>query len=121
MSKFKEVSMLLNQMGIRSNILGYNYLRTGILFILEDDEIIPKSKITKEIYPKIAKEYDSTPSRVERAIRHAIGLVSPFNQLRKDIFPYVIGDKINITNKEFMYGVANYLALNNLEEEEKGA
>ena len=67
-----EVTSLLHDMGVPAHVKGYQYLRDAILMTLEDVHLL--SGITKDLYPKIALKYDTTPSRVERAIRHAIEL-----------------------------------------------
>ena len=66
----KNRSKLLHQLGIPSHIKGYQYLRDSILILYHKPELI--GGITKELYPEIAIKYDTTVSRVERAIRHAI-------------------------------------------------
>ena len=64
------VTSILHQIGVPAHIKGYQYLRSSIIMSVKHPEII--NAVTKELYPSIAKSYETTPSRVERAIRHAI-------------------------------------------------
>lgn len=65
-----QVTDIIHQIGVPAHIKGYQYLRDAILMAIEDEEII--NAITKRLYPSVAKKHDTTSSRVERAIRHAI-------------------------------------------------
>ncbi len=101
------------QLGIRSNIKGYNYIKTAITLAYNDSTIL--ESVTKRLYPDIAKIYNTTASRVERAIRHAIetawmnGNVEVIN----DIFGYsVCADKAKPTNSEFIAHVVNAMQMN---------
>lgn len=67
----KEIVNYLLVCGIRPHIKGFNYLHKAIEMTIENGNILPK--ITKVLYPEIAKEFNDTYSKVERAIRHAIG------------------------------------------------
>lgn len=98
--------------GIPAHIKGYHYLREAIRLVVEDNDII--NRITKELYPGIAKKFNTTPSKVERAIRHSIdvawsrGKVENINQL----FGYVVYDKNDKpTNGEFIALVADKLCM----------
>ncbi len=64
------VTEIIHQIGVPAHIKGYHYLRCAILLCIEDQEMI--NAVTKRLYPAIAKQYKTTSSRVERAIRHAI-------------------------------------------------
>lgn len=66
----KDVTDMIHEIGVPAHIKGYQYLREAIMMSVEDNEML--SSITKVLYPSIAKKYQTTPSRVERAIRHAI-------------------------------------------------
>ena len=66
------VTELMHEMGIPAHVKGYQYLRDAILRVLADENLT--GNITKELYPKVAAKYDTSPDRVERAIRHAIEL-----------------------------------------------
>lgn len=101
------------QLGIRSNIKGYNYIKTAITLAYNDSTIL--ESVTKRLYPDIAKIYNTTASCVERAIRHAIetawmnGNVDVIN----DIFGYsVCADKAKPTNSEFIAHVVNAMQMN---------
>ena len=65
-----QVTKIIHQIGVPAHIKGYQYLRTAILLTVNDGEII--NSVTKILYPTVAKQYQTTTSRVERAIRHAI-------------------------------------------------
>lgn len=65
-----QVTEIIHQIGVPAHIKGYQYLRDAILMAIEDEEII--NAVTKRLYPSVAKKHDTTSSRVERAIRHAI-------------------------------------------------
>jgi two-component system response regulator (stage 0 sporulation protein A) len=65
-----QVTKIIHQIGVPAHIKGYQYLRTAILMTIEDNDII--NSVTKILYPTVAKKYQTTTSRVERAIRHAI-------------------------------------------------
>lgn len=65
-----KVTEIIHEVGVPAHIKGYQYLRSSILMAVQDMDIL--DSITKQLYPSIAKAYATTPSRVERAIRHAI-------------------------------------------------
>ena len=95
-----------------SHIKGYQYIREGITLVYEKPELV--GGITKELYPEIAVKYETTVSRVERAIRHAIEV--SWNrgnwQLMEDIFGHSVDiDKAKPTNSEFIVTVADKLRL----------
>ena len=105
------VNILLS-VGISANLQGYTYLKESIKMVIEDPMTI--NKVTKVMYPMIAKKYDTTPCRVERAIRHALevsynrGKIYNLNSL----FGFNIFDKYdNPTNSEFVAVVADRLCL----------
>lgn len=106
------ITKMLHELGMPSHIKGYEYIREGITLVYNDPMIV--GAITKELYPEIAKKYDSTVSRVERAIRHAIEVA--WNRgnwdLMEDIFGYSVDiDKAKPTNSEFIVTVADKLKL----------
>ena len=106
------ITKTLHELGVPSHIKGYQYIREGITIVYKRPEII--GGITKELYPEIAKAYDSTVSRVERAIRHAIEV--SWNRgnwdLMEDIFGHSVDiDKAKPTNSEFIVTVADKLRL----------
>lgn len=109
-----EITNIIHEIGVPAHIKGYMYLREAINMVVHDIELL--SAVTKELYPSIAKKYNTTASRVERAIRHAIevawsrGQVDTINKL----FGYTIhNDKGKPTNSEFIAMVADKLRLKN--------
>lgn len=109
-----EITNIIHEIGVPAHIKGYMYLREAITLVVNDIEFL--SAVTKELYPTIAKKYNTTASRVERAIRHAIevawsrGQVDTINKL----FGYTIhNDKGKPTNSEFIAMVADKLRLKN--------
>lgn len=109
-----EITNIIHEIGVPAHIKGYSYLREAITMVVNDMELL--SAVTKELYPSIAKKYNTTASRVERAIRHAIevawgrGQVDAINKL----FGYTIhNDKGKPTNSEFIAMVADKLRLKN--------
>ncbi|SFA87535.1 sporulation transcription factor Spo0A [Clostridium frigidicarnis] len=109
-----EITNIIHEIGVPAHIKGYMYLREAITMVVNDMELL--SAVTKELYPSIAKKYNTTASRVERAIRHAIevawgrGQVEAINR----IFGYTIhNDKGKPTNSEFIAMVADKLRLKN--------
>lgn len=100
------------ELGIPSHIKGYQYIREGVSIIFERPETI--GGITKELYPELASKFDTTVSRVERAIRHAIEV--SWNrgdwELMEEIFGHSVDiDKAKPTNSEFIVTVADKLRL----------
>jgi two-component system response regulator (stage 0 sporulation protein A) len=65
-----QVTKILHKIGVPAHIKGYQYLRTAIIMTVENNNLI--NSVTKILYPSVAKTYETTSSRVERAIRHAI-------------------------------------------------
>lgn len=109
-----EITNIIHEIGVPAHIKGYMYLREAITLVVNDMELL--SAVTKELYPAIAKKYNTTASRVERAIRHAIevawsrGQVETINKL----FGYTIhNEKGKPTNSEFIAMVADKLRLKN--------
>ena len=106
------ITNILHELGVPSHIKGYQYIRESIMVVYENPEIV--GGITKELYPEVAKKYDTTVSRVERAIRHAIEV--SWNRgswdLMEDIFGHSIDiDKAKPTNSEFIVTIADKLKL----------
>lgn len=106
------ITKILHELGIPSHIKGYQYIRDGIGILFERPETI--GGITKELYPELAHKYDTTVSRVERAIRHAIEV--SWNRgdwdLMEDIFGHSVDiDKAKPTNSEFIVTIADKLRL----------
>ena len=106
------ITKILHELGIPSHIKGYQYIREGIGIIYEHPETI--GGITKELYPELAEKFDTTVSRVERAIRHAIEV--SWNRgnwkLMEEIFGHSVDiDKAKPTNSEFIVTIADKLSL----------
>ena len=106
------ITKILHQLGIPSHIKGYQYLREGVCMIFENPDMI--GGITKELYPELASKFDTTVSRVERAIRHAIEV--SWNRGNWDLMEEIFGNSVDIdrakpTNSEFIVTVADKLRL----------
>lgn len=106
------ISKMLHELGMPSHIKGYQYIREAISMVYDNPEIV--GGITKELYPELATKFDTTVSRVERAIRHAIEV--SWNRgdwdLMEDIFGHSVDiDKAKPTNSEFIVTVADKLRL----------
>lgn len=99
----KHVSGVLQDLGVPAHTIGFSYLKDAICFVLQDSKYM--SKITKQLYPKIAEEHDSTASRVERAIRNSIELTL-LQGNPEALFKYfghrIKGDHAKMTNSEFI-------------------
>ena len=109
-----EITSIIHEIGVPAHIKGYMYLREAITMVVNDMELL--SAITKELYPSIAKKYNTTASRVERAIRHAIEVAWGRGQTDaiNKIFGHTIhNDKGKPTNSEFIAMVADKLRLKN--------
>ena len=106
------ITKILHDLGVPSHIKGYQYIKEGIMLIYENPRMI--GGITKELYPEIANKYNTTVSRVERAIRHAIEV--SWNRGDWDLMDEIFGhsvdvDKAKPTNSEFIVTVADKLRL----------
>lgn len=106
------ITKMLHELGMPSHIKGYQYIREGIDMIYNNPDMI--GGITKEMYPDIASKYDTTVSRVERAIRHAIEV--SWNRGNWDFMEEVFGHSVDIdkakpTNSEFIVTIADKLRL----------
>jgi two-component system response regulator (stage 0 sporulation protein A) len=106
------ITRTLHELGVPSHIKGYQYIREGITMVYNKPDIV--GGITKELYPEIAKKYDSTVSRVERAIRHAIEV--SWNRGNWDLMEEIFGHSVDIdkakpTNSEFIVTIADKLRL----------
>ena len=108
------ITKILHSLGIPSHIRGYQYIRDSIHMMYKEPGLI--GGITKELYPEIALKYDTTSSRVERAIRHAIEI--SWNRGDYDLMEEIFGhsvdyDRAKPTNSEFIATVADKLRLDN--------
>ena len=111
----EKISEIFISIGIPPHIKGYGYLREGIKMTIENPYII--NSVTKTLYPSIAKKFETTASKVERAIRHAIEVA--WNRGRIDAINAIFGARIYLgaekpTNSEFIALVADKLILENL-------
>lgn len=107
-----EITGMIHEIGVPAHIKGYQYLRESITLAVNDPDII--NSITKILYPTIAKRFETTPSRVERAIRHAIEVA--WNRGNPDVlnnlFGYTISNgKGKPTNSEFIALIADNIRL----------
>lgn len=107
-----DVTHMLHEIGIPAHIKGYQYLRDAIIMSVEDHEML--SSVTKILYPAIAKKHQTTASRVERAIRHAIEVAWGRGRLEtiNDLFGYTVSTgKGKPTNSEFIALIADKIRL----------
>lgn len=107
------VSDLLKEIGIPAHIKGYRYVRYSIIYALEDSNAL--DCVTKVLYPRVAKEFNATSSRVERAIRHAIEVAWSRGEI--DVLQRYFGYTVDMsrgkpTNSEFIAMMVDYLRLN---------
>ena len=106
------VTNIIHEVGVPAHIKGYQYLREAIIMVVNDIDVI--NQITKSLYPKIATKFNTTPSRVERAIRHAIEVAWGRGDQKtvEKIFGYTISAaKGKPTNSEFIAMIADKLRL----------
>jgi two-component system, response regulator, stage 0 sporulation protein A len=112
-----EITGIINGIGIPANVKGYTYLRKAIALSVNDPNLL--SSMTRGLYPAIAERYNTTGSRVERAIRHAIDIAWSRGQLENmyDLFGYAsTREKTKPSNGEFIAMVADRLRLSRREE-----
>ena len=106
------VTAVIHEIGVPAHIKGYQYLREAIIIAVNDMEVI--NAITKVLYPQVAKTFATTPSRVERAIRHAIEVAWDRGDVEvlQKFFGYTVsGVKGKPTNSEFIAMIADSLSL----------
>ena len=107
-----QVTSIIHEIGVPAHIKGYQYLREAILIAVEDMDVI--NAVTKVLYPEVARRYNTTPSRVERAIRHAIEVAWDRGDLEtlQKFFGYTVSNtKGKPTNSEFIAMIADRLVL----------
>lgn len=106
------MTSVIHEIGVPAHIKGYQYLREAIIIAVEDMEVI--NAVTKVLYPEVARRFDTTASRVERAIRHAIEVAwdrGDIETLQK-YFGYTVSNaKGKPTNSEFIAMIADRLQL----------
>lgn len=108
----QDVTDMIHEIGVPAHIKGYQYLREAIMMTVEDIEML--NSITKILYPTIAKKFQTTPSRVERAIRHAIEVA--WSRGRMETLDALFGYTVNTgkgkpTNSEFIALIADRIRL----------
>ena len=107
-----DVTNVIHEIGVPAHIKGYQYLRDAIIMSVNDMEML--NSITKILYPTIAKKHQTTPSRVERAIRHAIEVAWSRGKLDAidELFGYTVNSgKGKPTNSEFIALIADKIRL----------
>ena len=106
------VTSVIHEIGVPAHIKGYQYLREAIMIAVDDMDVI--NAVTKVLYPEVAKRFNTTPSRVERAIRHAIEVAWDRGDLEtlQKYFGYTVSNaKGKPTNSEFIAMIADRLVL----------
>lgn len=109
-----QVTNIIHQIGVPAHIKGYQYIRTAIMMVMRDTSVI--NAVTKVLYPSVAKEYNTTASRVERAIRHAIEVAWDRGDIEtlNSYFGYTIqNSRGKPTNSEFIAMIADNLRIMN--------
>ena len=112
------VTEIIHEIGIPAHIKGYQYIREAIILTVRDMDLI--NAVTKALYPMVAKRYNTTPSRVERAIRHAIEVAWDRGDIEvlQKYFGYTVSNiKGKPTNSEFVALIADRLQLRLKEQE----
>ena len=107
-----QVTAIIHEVGVPAHIKGYQYLREAIIIAVNDMDVI--NAVTKVLYPEVAKRFNTTPSRVERAIRHAIEVAWDRGDLEtlQKYFGYTVSNaKGKPTNSEFIAMIADRLQL----------
>ena len=107
-----DVTNMIHEIGVPAHIKGYHYLRDAIMMAVEDMNML--NSITKILYPTIAKNHQTTPSRVERAIRHAIEVA--WSRGKMDTIDELFGYTVSVgkgkpTNSEFIALIADKIRL----------
>lgn len=111
------ITHIIHEIGVPAHIKGYLYLRTAILMAVENMDVL--NAVTKQLYPDIAAQYNTTDTRVERAIRHAIEVAWERGNIDMihELFGYTIqADKGKPTNSEFIALVADKIRLEQVSE-----
>ncbi|MNI78924.1 Stage 0 sporulation protein A [compost metagenome] len=106
------VTNMIHDVGVPAHIKGYQYIREAILAAVNNEDII--NAVTKTLYPNLASKFSTTPSRVERAIRHAIEVAWNRGQMEMHdkIFGYTVNsNKGKPTNSEFIAMIADKIRL----------
>ena len=107
-----DVTAIIHEVGVPAHIKGYQYVREAIIIAVQNMDVI--NAVTKVLYPEVAKRFHTTPSRVERAIRHAIEVAWDRGDLEtlQSYFGYTVNSaKGKPTNSEFIALIADHLRL----------
>lgn len=113
-----ELSNLFRRLGIPASVSGYAYLRSAIIITVKNNDLLNR-RVTKELYPAVAKEFGTTPARVERAMRHAITIAWCRGDidLIESIFGYTVDqNKGKPTNSEFIAIIGDIIRLGELND-----
>ena len=108
----REVTAVIHEVGVPAHIKGYQYVREAIVIAVQDMDVI--NAVTKVLYPEVARRYSTTPSRVERAVRHAIEVAWDRGDLEtlQRYFEYTVSNtKGKPTNSEFIAMIADRIRL----------
>jgi len=108
----RQVTAVIHEVGVPAHIKGYQYVREAIIIAVQDMDVI--NAVTKVLYPEVAKRYNTTPSRVERAVRHAIEVAWDRGDLEtlQSYFGYTVSNtKGKPTNSEFIAMIADKIRL----------
>ena len=106
------VTQMIHDVGVPAHIKGYQYIREAIMLAVNNEEIL--NSVTKSLYPTLSEKFSTTPSRVERAIRHAIEVAWNRGQIEmhEKIFGYTVNsNKGKPTNSEFIAMIADRIRL----------
>ena len=115
------VTEILHEIGVPAHIKGYRYVRSAIVQAVQDREVL--EYMTKELYPQVAGEFDTTPSRVERAIRHAVEVAwnrGDFDVLQRWFGHTVSSQRGKPTNGEFISMLVDKICLEMQEVQRNG-
>lgn len=108
----RRVTAVIHEVGVPAHIKGYQYVREAIVIAVQDMDVI--NAVTKVLYPEVARRYNTTPSRVERAVRHAIEVAWDRGDLEtlQSYFGYTVSNtKGKPTNSEFIAMIADKIRL----------
>lgn len=111
MGRSIRIKETLKELGVSPNLCGYHYLEEAISSVMDDPALV-RGGITRKLYPHLAEKFETTPFRVERAIRHAIEVSACRGNIKliEKIFSYTTDlNKGKATNSEFIVTVADYL------------
>ena len=115
MTRQAKITNIIQQVGIPPNIFGYYYVRDAVMMVLDDIEIL--LHITKSLYPMIAKKHNSTPTKVQRAIRHAVAIAwdRGYADFIMNAFGHADNQKIaRPSNSEFIGMIADKIRLDEI-------